>query len=336
MELNNYMDFFKNLNNKKITISNDKNKYYKDYSEVSDDTIIKYGKDWDEYCSKEEFLKYQKKIIESKQIFRTNNLSPVEKLMIAYDTVKTKPYNLSNDESLNGLPHKVLFGKHISCRGYCNLLIEFLDSEGVKITTQELDVFDKTGNKVDAHVRCTVILDDDKYNIHGLFVVSPTEDSYKEENKRYLGNDLQQTDLYSWFLRPLRDQSLYHDENYEYRISNMDTDAKMLNSDIEEDSVCYDNPENKLNDLLENNELEDLSILKEDVFHNLLSGLTKEDILKYINTNYIDFNLMLEIIKNVRQIQGFSKEQIITELERISRINSDFFPIEKEEKTLYN
>jgi len=329
------MTFFKNLNNKKITISNKHNKYYKDYSDVPDDAIIKYGIDWDEFCGKKEFLEYQKKIIELKQIFRNNNLSSIEKLMIAYDLVKVKPYNLSNDENLNGLPHEVLSGEYISCRGYCNLLIELLDSEGIKISNQGLVVFDKSGNKVDRHARCTVILDDDKYNIHGLFVISPTEDSYKEINKMYLGHDLQSTDLYSWFLRPLRDSELYHSEEYEYRIDNMGIDDELLDLSYEDLEIpCYDNPEYKLNVLIENNEQKNLTILYDDGFHGLLDGLTKEEILQYINTDYIDFNLMLEIIANVRRTEGYSEEQIASEIERITRINSDYFPIETQAKSL--
>lgn len=329
------MTFFKELNKKMIFISSEDNKYYKDYSGLPDDVIIKYGKDWDEFCGKQEFLKYQKKIIELKQIFRIRNLSPVEKLMIAYDLVKTKPYNLSADESLNGLPHEVLFGEYISCRGYCNLLVELLDNEGIKIVNQSLDVFDKNGKKVDSHARCTVLLDDDKYNIHGLFVVSPTEDSYKEENKMYLGNDLQPTDLYSWFLRPLRNSELYHDDNYEFRISDMYTDDEILGLDgIEKERICINNPEFRLNDLIENNELDELTILNDDVFNNLFDGLTKEKILYYINTDYINFNLMLEIITNVRREQGYSEEQIATEIERISRINSGFFSMEIQPKIL--
>lgn len=328
------MSFRENLNNKIIFISNDHNKYYKDYSNVPDDAIIQYGKDDDVFCGKKAFLKYQKKIIELKQIFRRYNLSPIEKLMIAYDFVKSKSYNLSDDEDLNGLPHEVLFGKHISCRGYCNLLIELLDGEGIKIVGQGLSAFDKTGKQMEnGHARCTVIIDDDKYNIHGLFVVSPTEDSYNEHFKTHFGNDLQPTDLYSWFLRPFRDSELYHSEKYEFRIIYMEADD-ILDEDIYFDTVCYDNPEYKLNVLIENNEQKNLTELYDLVFKGLLDGLTKEEILQYINTDYIDFNLMLEIIANVRRIKGYTEEQITSEIERITRINSDYFPKETQKKSL--
>lgn len=328
MTSNDYLLYFGEMMNSKINISNNFNKYYKDYSNIPDDSIIQYGNDWDENCDKKTFLKYQKKIIELKSFFRTNNFSPVEKLMIAYDIVKRKPYKLSSDESLNGLPHEVLFNEYISCRGYCNLLIEILNCEGIKIVNQSLDVFDKNQNIVDYHARCVVLLDDDKYNIHGLFIVSPTEDHYDEKNKTYLGNDLQSTDLYSWFLRPLRDKELYHDENYEYRIQDMETDTDILTSDGAISNNCYENPEYKLNSLLENNDLDELTILYDDVFHGLFDALPKEKILQYINTEYINFDLMLEIIKNVRKSMKYSDDQLSIEIDRISKVNLDFFPID--------
>ena len=65
-----------------------------------------------------------------------------------------------------------------------------------------------------------------------------------------------------------------------------------------------------------------------------MDGLTKEEILQYINTDYIDFNLMLEIIANVRRIKGYTEEQITSEIERITRINSDYFTKETQKKSL--
>lgn len=312
----------------KISIANDPDRYYKDYSELSDDILIKYGVDWDMVCTKEEFLKYQKEVLKFKQILMNKNLSPVEKLLIAYDFVKKKPYNLSDDESLNGLPHHVLFGDYVACRGYCNLLMELLAGEGIKIVDQQLDVYDKNGVLMNEHARCTVLLDDAKYNIHGLFVVSPTEDCYNEQNKAYLGNDLQPTDLYSWFLRPLRDSELYHSDDCEFRITYMDSDDK-----ISADSrSCYDDPEYKLNYLLENNDLEELELLNELAFCNLFKDLSKDEILEYTNTGYIDFSVMLEIIKNVKLALGSSLESVVCDMERISRINSEFFPTESNVK----
>ena len=44
------ISFFENINI--ININNDHNKYYKDYSNVPDDAVIRYGKDSDELCEK--------------------------------------------------------------------------------------------------------------------------------------------------------------------------------------------------------------------------------------------------------------------------------------------
>lgn len=315
-------DFFEQFAFKKIDISNKKDKYYNDYSDLPDDILIKYGFDWDEICDKSTFLKYQKRIIELKLLFRTCNLSPIEKLMIAYDIVKSKSYKISSNENLNGLPHEVLFGDFISCRGYCNLLIELLDSEGIKIANQSLNVFDKEKSIVDYHARCSVLLDDDKYNVHGLFVVSPTEDSYNERYKEYFGIDLQPTDLYPWFLKPLTDKELYHDDNYEYRIQDLQRDLDLFDNNF---NNYYENCETRLNELIENNDLEELSVVFDDVFHGILDGMTKEKIIQYINVKSISFETLIEVVKNVRISCGYSIENLDVELARVSRVNSKFF-----------
>ena len=180
-------------------IRNNQNKYYQDYTKLEELTLITYGKHQDMYCIKKDFLKYQKKILELKNIFRTNNLSPIEKLIIAYDIVKQKTYKQGPNDTISGTPHNILFNDFINCRGYTNLLLEILDGENIKIVEQSLTVFDKNKKFIDRHGRCTVILDDDKYNIHGLFIMDPTFDCYYEENKEYLDSDLKPTDLYCYF-----------------------------------------------------------------------------------------------------------------------------------------
>ena len=43
---------------KRIIISTDGNRYNKDYNELPDHCEVKYGKDWDMVCSKEEFFQF--------------------------------------------------------------------------------------------------------------------------------------------------------------------------------------------------------------------------------------------------------------------------------------
>jgi len=313
------------MNPKKINISNDPNKYEKDYSDLPNDTIIHYGKYWDMYCSKEAFIKYQSKLIPLKRRVHSDTLSPVEKLMMAFDIVKAKPYNLSNDDSWNGLPHEVLLGDYICCRGYCNLLVELLAGENIPITDLDMSAFYPDRDHIDHHSMCAVLLDDDKYDIHGLFLVGPTEDRYNAELREQFGMDLQPTDLYCTFLLPIREPSLYHRDDHELRITNLDADTE---GSMEWNPSCYENPEYRLQNLVMDYDLEDLEIVNEIAFERLFDGLTKDQLLSYINTDYIDFDLLLEIIKNVRRAQGYSEESLKIEIDRIRRVNINYFSTE--------
>lgn len=108
-----------------------------------------------------------------------------------------------------------------------------------------------------------------------------------------------------------------------------------MNADDKHESTetCYDNPEDKLNEVIENNTPDNLTWLYEITFPGLFDKLSKEKILEYINTDYIDFNVLLKAIKNTRKIQGYTEQEINIDIERISRINYPFWKSEEKNKT---
>lgn len=311
----------------KIVLSNDENRYEKDCKELPEVDYVKYGKDWDMVCSKEEYIKFHSYIKGIKQKFLKGNLSPLEKLIITYDIVRCKQYNRSGDESLDGLPHNVAFGKYINCRGYCSLMKEILTGEGIELEIQPLYVFDKEGNLIDQHARLTVILDDDKYGIHGMYTISPTEDSYKEYYKTTLSPDIKPTDLYCWLLRPFTDPNLYHSDNLEYRLSPLLADDDINLSGNDSFNI---NDEEQLIYLLSNYSLDKLSIMNDIIFDGLLSKIPQEKLLDYVNAECIDINTLMKAISNVRLYQGYNIENIKEEIDRIYDINEPFYYSNKE------
>lgn len=52
----------------------------------------------------------------------------------------------------------------------------------------------------------------------------------------------------------------------------------------------------------------------------------KEEILKSINSPKIEFNTLMEIIKNTRLAEGYNNEQVKEEMEKIKRIYARFYP----------
>jgi len=317
-------------NDEIIVLSNDEDRYEKDCSELPEVDTVKYGKDWDMICTRDEYIKFHDYIKEIKQKFFKNNLSPLEKLIIAYDIVRCKEYNRSGDESIDGLPHNVAFGEYIDCRGYCSLMKEILTGEGIAIENQNLEVFDKDGNLIDHHARLSVVLDDDKYGIHGIYTISPNEDSYKERYKTEISPDIKPTDLYCWFLKPFTDSSLYHSNNLEYRLSTLLADSDISFSKIDNFNV---NDEEQLVYLLSNYSLDELSIMNDITFDGLLSKIPQDKLLDYMNAQCINIDTLITAISNVRLYEGYSTEEISEEKERIYRINKPFY-CSKQEDTI--
>ena len=48
--------------------------------------------------------------------------------------------------------------------------------------------------------------------------------------------------------------------------------------------------------------------------------------LKSINSPKIEFNTLMEIIKNTRLAEGYNNEQVKEEMEKIKRIYARFYP----------
>ena len=121
------------------------------------------------------------------------NLSPLEKYIAVYNIVKNfKPYkeNTENPEYSRYLRY-ILDNDYMVCAGYANLLEVLLDKVG--ISTQHLSVSVDTSYKKGftleekpveyaGHARVIVNLDDDKYNIHGLYMSDPTWDNNLQNN----------------------------------------------------------------------------------------------------------------------------------------------------------
>lgn len=152
-------------------------------------TSNNYTYDLEEYLSEENKLeKLTKQIRESK-------LSPLEKFLAVYDTVKHfKPYkeNVEKQNESRELHHILKDDNdYIVCVGFARLLSELLNRVGIPSKYIHVDVDDSydKGKITDVkninhigHARNIIKLDDDKYNIHGLYLADSTFDSRKEKN----------------------------------------------------------------------------------------------------------------------------------------------------------
>ena len=153
-------------------------------------------------------------------------------------------------------------------------------------------------------------IDDDKYNIHGFYVLDPTWDNYKVNGKEVLKEDYNALDLYRYFLVPVS----------EYK--------KVFPNDS---SVgVFDYEHRNLNDELVNNdffnkEYSDFEFSSE-IIDMYGKDADKKEILNSINSPKIDFNTLMEIVKNTRLAEGYNSEQVKEEMEKIKRIYTRFYP----------
>ena len=112
-------------------------------------------------------IKYYKKLI------KDSCLSPVEKLWFSNDIVRSFEFKSSNySRNLPG----IMYTGDIVCAGYCRLFAEIAkNNSGIKI---EQIILKPISSGYNGHMRLLVRLDDNKYNIHGLFIIDPTFDRF--------------------------------------------------------------------------------------------------------------------------------------------------------------
>lgn len=104
------------------------------------------------------------------------NLSPIEKVLYAYDIVKEREYkeNKENKYAARNISD-VLLGDSIVCVGYTRVMsgiLSFFDINAVMLASNKKK-----------HARCLAYIKDNKYNIDGYFMFDPTWDSKKQEEK---------------------------------------------------------------------------------------------------------------------------------------------------------
>lgn len=141
--------------------------------------------------TKEEFLK-DNEILEKIIIpIKESNLSPYEKYLAVYNIVKQfKPYKANHEDSKKSRNlHYILHNEYIVCVGFSTLLTSLLDKINIPsmIITTDIDTSYDDGFTIenitvnnDGHARNLIKLDDDKYNIHGIYIADPTWDNDME------------------------------------------------------------------------------------------------------------------------------------------------------------
>ena len=137
--------------------------------------------------TKEEYLSEEKQLDNLISSIKNTNLSPYEKYLAVYNIVKQfKPYKENHEDKDKSRYLKyILNNEYIVCVGYSKLLttlLNKLDISSMEITADiDSSIYNddliNTPTKLEGHQRNVVKIDDDKYNIHGIYIVDPTWDN---------------------------------------------------------------------------------------------------------------------------------------------------------------
>ncbi|MBQ2873500.1 MAG: hypothetical protein IJE89_05835 [Bacilli bacterium] len=135
--------------------------------------------------TKEKYLEEEKVLEELIFPIRNSSLSPYEKYLAVYNIVKQ--YNVYNEDPINSSESRylryILKGDYIVCVGFSHLLETLLDKVSIPCMTlsavvkEYYDTEDGVFYICGGHQRNVVKIDDDKYNIHGIYVVDSTWDN---------------------------------------------------------------------------------------------------------------------------------------------------------------
>lgn len=128
-----------------------------------------------------ELIEMYNKLLTLIKDVKDKNYSPAEKLFYAYNIVKSRIYKKEEkheDETISRNLAEILKCKKIVCEGFANFLLGLCDV--LEIPTEKIIWIHKSKRKA-GHDTVAVYLNDEKYNIHGIFAIDPTWDSKQNE-----------------------------------------------------------------------------------------------------------------------------------------------------------
>ncbi len=266
-----------------------------------------------------------------KQIITDYQLSPVEKLLFAYDIMKTFKYNESKEDLFDSRhPSRIIETGHIVCVGYTALLNEILAEIDPSIKFGDFSCTCYEDDDVTVrgfHSRGVVRIDDDKYGIHGIFALDPTWDSYKEQGKEVLGDDYDALSLYHYFMIPFSDYGTVFE--HDSMPSLFEGQLAALNDNLSSDMIEQKAKEMKALETSVDGELpqkvDENKIFSYEILPVLKEVKSIDERVRLFNCKRLPFEKLLDAVRTVRMAEGYSGQTLETEMAKIARINSRYY-----------
>lgn len=288
------------LDNTKISLENYK-KILEEYSreELDKANITFYYQENNNSITASELYKTSALVSEIANKIKEANLSNIESIMYAYDILKKRLYKLDEENYYKSSDvSSVLTGDSIVCAGYSNVFNAILKCLNIKAAPLI--------SKEAKHQRSIIYVQDEKYNIDGVYVFDPTWDRRKnKEDKEYINR-------YNYFAIPLSvSNETAKDELYkaltiepcDYLESRSKLDIEeMRQSNIINDAIAF------IDDSL-------LTIIADEYAYGLTDNIIKiyTNIKAKYDTRHLREEKFLKILYNTRVAEY--KDRIIKEVD---------------------
>lgn len=286
-------------------------------------------------CTVEEFLAMRETLDFFNDLVQANNLSPAEILMYAYDIMKTFRYKENKeDKDKSRYLHNIVMTDYIVCVGYAKFMEQILKENNIKAV--EVGVTCDLGNgEYGGHARNLVYLDDDKYDIHGIYAIDATWDSAKgrpilitdEHGKRFIVKEARETDtvekdydanaLYRHFIVPA-------DEYEDVFIK--DTIPPVLKLQIEDKYDEFYQDTDKYGPFITTRT--DLTALFGEI-------PSKDDLKDALRVRKPSLETFRNILFTVRKAQGYTKEEALDSVEETVELNTMIDELNRDKPTFF-
>lgn len=286
-------------------------------------------------CTVEEFLAMRETLDFFNDLVQANNLSPAEILMYAYDIMKTFRYKENKeDKDKSRYLHNIVMTDYIVCVGYAKFMEQILKENNIKAV--EVGVTCDLGNdEYGGHARNLVYLDDDKYDIHGIYAIDATWDSAKgrpilitdEHGKRFIVKEARETDtvekdydanaLYRHFIVPA-------DEYEDVFIK--DTIPPVLKLQIEDKYDEFYQDTDKYGPFITTRT--DLTALFGEI-------PSKDDLKDALRVRKPSLETFRNILFTVRKAQGYTKEEALDSVEETVELNAMIDELNRDKPTFF-
>lgn len=272
--------------------------------------------------SQEKYDNMEKQLNDFITYIKSQNLSPIEQVMVVYDRAKMIE-SAGNDTSLEvrQLPD-VMANNRAVCAGYTNFFNECMTRLGYKNCAIESYI----GNV--SHMHSLVEINDDKYDVHGIYNFDPTFDSLDI-------NSEDRTMSYAFFGRSVEEINHLREQRTPRGVSI----ALMKGMDGKYNEVSNEIPTRTMNIVNGFFPSEENSRFIQEHYAELKDKsnwptLNEEHLFQISNLGFkvrhaenIPVDTLEQIISNVRKVENpnLSEEQIKSQMDRIKEFNNSQF-----------